>query len=83
MSKRQKNTLMLSYFAKQTRKKSIEIKEHDQEIYFPRPICSISASLSTEFDSAEERIKLGFVSICAAMKRGQTEISDSPQNAGV
>ena len=57
MSKRQKNTSILSYFAKQRRKKSTEIKEHEQETDSSRPTCSTS-SQSTEFDSAEERINL-------------------------
>ena len=58
MSKRQKNTSILSYFAKQRRKESTEIKEHEQETDSSRPACSTSPSQSTEFDSAEERINL-------------------------
>ena len=58
MSKRQKNTSLLIYFAKQRRKKSTEIKDHEQETNSSRPTCSTSASQSTEFDSAEERINL-------------------------
>ena len=58
MSKTQKNTSILSYFAKQERKESTEIKEHEQVTNSSRPICSTSASQSTEFDSAEERINL-------------------------
>ena len=34
------------------------IKEHEQETDSSRPICSTSASQSTEFDSAEEGINL-------------------------
>ena len=56
MSKRQKNTSILIYFAKQRRKESTEIKEHEQETNSSRPTCSTSASQSTEFDSAEERM---------------------------
>ena len=58
MSKRQKNISILSYFAKQRRKQSPEIKEREQETDSLRPTCSTSASQSTEFDSAEERINL-------------------------
>ena len=56
MSKRQKNTSILSYFAKQRRKESTEINE--QETDSSRPTCSTSASQSTEFDSTEERTNL-------------------------
>ena len=49
----QKDTAMLSYFAKQRRKKSTEIKEHKQETDSSRLTCSTSASQSTEFDSAK------------------------------
>ena len=49
---------MLSYFAKQRRKDSKEIKEHEQETDSLRPTCSTSASQSTEFDSAEKHINL-------------------------
>ena len=49
---------MLSYSAKQRRKESTEIKEHEQETDSLRPTCMTSASQSTEFDSAEERINL-------------------------
>ena len=58
MSKRQKNNLVLRYFAKQRRKGSTEIKEHDQETNSSRPTCSTSASQSIEYDSAKERINL-------------------------
>lgn len=58
MSKRQKNTSILSYFAKQRRKESTEINEHEQETDSSRPTCSTSASQSTEFDSTEERTNL-------------------------
>ena len=58
MSKWQKNTLILSCFAKQRRKKSMEKKEHEQETDSSWPTCSTSASQSSEFDSAEERINL-------------------------
>ena len=57
MSKKQKNTLILSYFAKQRRNESTE-KKHKQETNSLRPICSTSASQSTEFDSAERHINL-------------------------
>ena len=49
---------MLSYFAKRKKKESTEIIEHEQETDSSRPTCSTSASQSTEFDSAEERINL-------------------------
>ena len=58
MNKRQKNTSKLSYFAKQRKKESTKIKEHEQETNSSRPTYSASASQSTEFDSAEERIDL-------------------------
>ena len=58
MSERQKITSILSYFATQRRKKSREIKEHEQDTNSLRPTCSISASQLTEFDSADERINL-------------------------
>ena len=58
MSKRQKNTSTLSYFAKQRGKESTEIKEHEQETNSSRQTCSVSASQLIEFDSAEERINL-------------------------
>ena len=58
MSKKQNNTSILSYFAKQRRKESTKIKEHEQQSDSSRPTCSTSASQSTEFDSAEERINL-------------------------
>ena len=50
---------MLSYFAKHRRKESTEIKEHERETDSSRPTCSTSASQSTKFDSAEERINFG------------------------
>ena len=37
MSKRQKNTSMHSYFAKQRKKESTEIKEHKQETDSSKP----------------------------------------------
>ena len=58
MSKRQQNASILRYFPKKRRKESTEIKEHKQETDSWRPTCSTSASQSTEFDSAEERINL-------------------------
>ena len=58
MSKKQKNTSILRYFAKQRRKESTEINEHQQETDSSRPTCSTSASQSTEFDSTEERTNL-------------------------
>ena len=39
MSKRQKNISTLSYFEKQKRKESTEIKEHKQETNSSRPTC--------------------------------------------
>ena len=47
--KRQKNASILSYFAKQRRKESIEMKDHEQGTDSSRPSCSTSASQSTEF----------------------------------
>ena len=44
---------MLSCFAKQRRKESTEIQEHEKETDSSRPTCSTSASQLTEFDSAE------------------------------
>ena len=61
MSKRQKNTSILSYFAKQRRKESTDIKENEQKTDFSRPTCSTFASQSTEFNSAEERINLDLI----------------------
>ena len=58
MSNGQKNTSILSYSAKQRRKESTEIKEHEQETDSSRPTCCASASQSTEFASAEEHINL-------------------------
>ena len=58
LSKSQKNTLMLRYFAKQRRKESTEIKEQEQETDSSRPTCCICASHSTEVDSAEKRMNL-------------------------
>ena len=57
-SKRQKNTSILSYFAKQRRKELTEIKEHEQETDSSRPTFSTSAFQSTEVDSAEKRVHL-------------------------
>ena len=58
MNKRQKNTSILIYFAKQKRKESTAIEEHKQET--SRPPCSTSrTSQSTELASAEEHINLG------------------------
>ena len=59
MGKRQKNTSILSYFVKQRRKESTEIKEHEQETDSSRPSCSSSASQSIEFDSAKKHRNLG------------------------
>ena len=56
MSKKQKNTLILRCVAKQNRKESTKIKEHEQETDSSRPTCCTSASQSTEFDLAKERI---------------------------
>ena len=56
MSERQKNISILSYFAKQRRKESTEIKEHEQQTDSSRPTCNTSASHLTEFDFAEEYI---------------------------
>ena len=60
--KKKKKTSILSCFAKQREKESIEIKEHEQKTDSSRPTCFLlsdsSASQSTEFDSAEERINL-------------------------
>ena len=58
MSKKQKNTSILGYFAKHIRKESTEIKKHEQKIDSSRPTCCTSASQSTKCDSAEERINL-------------------------
>ena len=58
MSKRQKNTSTFTYFAKQRKKESTEINEHEQDTDSSRPTCSYSASKSNEFDSAEVRINL-------------------------
>ena len=58
MSKRRKSTSILCYFAKRRKKESTEIKEHEQETDSLRLNCSTSASQSTGFDSAEERINL-------------------------
>ena len=60
MSKKAKSTSIHSYFAKQRRKESTEIKEHRREmnkILRSLPVRT-STSQSTEFDSAEERINL-------------------------
>ena len=65
MSKRQTNTSTLSFFAKEGGKESTKIKEHKQETDFSRPTCSNSASQSTEFDLAEERINLDRSSIAS------------------
>ena len=59
MSKKQKTTSTLSYFAKQRRKESTEIKVYEQETDSLTSTCSTSASQSIEFDSAEEPINLG------------------------
>ena len=59
MSKRQKNTLILGYFAKQKRKESTEIREYEQETASSRPACGSFASQSTEFYCAKERLNLG------------------------
>ena len=56
MSKRQKILHYFSYFAKQRRKESADINEHELETDSSKPTCSISAFQSTEFDSAKERI---------------------------
>ena len=58
MTNRQNDTSIFSYFAKQRRKESTEIKEHEQETDSSRPTYSTSDSRSTEFDSAEERTNL-------------------------
>ena len=58
MNKRQKNTAILSYFAKQRKKESTEIEEHEQKTDSSRPTCSTAAPQSTEYDSAEKRINL-------------------------
>ena len=59
MSKRQKSTSVVSYFAKQRRKDSTETQKHEQDTDFSMPTCSsTSASQSTEFDYAEECITL-------------------------
>ena len=51
MSKTQKILLILSYFAKQRRKKSTKSKQHKQETDSWRPTCSTSASQSTASQS--------------------------------
>ena len=49
---------MLSSFAKRRRKESTEKKEHEYKTDSSKPTCSAFTYESTEFDSAEERIKL-------------------------
>ena len=65
MSKMQKTTSIFNFFAKRRRKKSTEIKEHEQDTDSSRPTCSTSASQSTEFDSAEECINLNRLNVAS------------------
>ena len=53
-----KNTSILSYFVKKSRKKSTEIKEYEQKTDSSRPPVALLLLSRLSFDSAEERINL-------------------------
>ena len=76
MTKKRKNTSILIHFAKQRRKESTEIKEHEQETHSSRPTCSTSASQSTEFDSTEKRLNLDRPDIAKILSPNRSNNAD-------